>query len=133
MMHSQPSALELVEAVAAFLEERALPELQGRTAFHARIAVNVLAIVKRELEQGGGAHESELSRLRDLLGGVEHDADHSTPDPVMALNRELCRRIRNGEIDAANPELIEHLWRTTLAQLAIDQPKYAAYKRIASK
>lgn len=120
-MHSQPSASELVEAVRAFLEQRVLPELEGRTAFHARVAVNALAIVARELEHGPAARAAELIRLRALLAG--------TGDDVVALNRELCARIRAGELTLADPQLVEHLWQTVLAQLAIDQPKYEAYRR----
>jgi len=39
--------LELVTAVRDFLEQRAMPELKGHTAFHARVAANALGIVAR--------------------------------------------------------------------------------------
>jgi hypothetical protein len=46
------------------------------------------------------------------------------------LTEELCRRIETGEIAADDPALIEHLWATTMATLAVDQPNYGTYRRI---
>lgn len=120
-MHNRPRAGELLEAVRDFLEQKALPELRGRNAFHARVAVNALDILRREIEQGAAASEAERQRLQDLLAGPE--------GTVEELDRELCRRIRAGEVTLATPGLAEHLWQTTLDRLAIDQPKYATYRR----
>ena len=39
-MYDHPEIGELVAAVREFLERRALPELEGHTAFHARVAAN---------------------------------------------------------------------------------------------
>ena len=36
---------------------------------------------------------------------------------------------RRREVDLATPGLADHLWQTTLAKLAVDQPNYASYKR----
>jgi hypothetical protein len=119
-MMDQPSALELVTAVREFIEKHAMPALQGRTAFHARVAVNALAIVARELEQGQAAATDEHRRLSVLLG-----QDGTLED----LNRELCRRIRNGEIALDDAALGEHLVKATLAKVAIDQPSYSGYIR----
>jgi hypothetical protein len=118
-MMDQPSAIELVKAVQAFLETRAIPELKGHTAFHARVAANALAIVARELEQGPDADSQEAARLQTLLG---HEGD------LQALNRELCRRIRTGGIDPLDPALADHLRRTTIAKVRIDQPNYSGLK-----
>ena len=117
----QPSAGELVEAARVFLEKSAMPELEGRTAFHARVAVNALAIVGRELELGPAAATAEHQRLAELLG--------STVELIPA-RRELCRRLRDGEITLASPGVANHLWRTTLDQIAIDQPGYETYRRL---
>lgn len=124
-MHNRPQVGELLEAVRDFLEQKALPELRGRNAFHARVAVNALDILRRELERGAAAAEAERQRLLDLLSGPE--------GTVGELDRELCRRIRAGEITLATPGLAEHLWQTTLDRLAIDQPGYATYRRHAEE
>jgi hypothetical protein len=117
-MMDQPSALELVTAVREFIEKHAMPELQGRTAFHARVAANALAIVARELEQAAPASEDESRRLQALL---------KQDGTLEALNRELCRQIRSGQIAWNDPALAAHLTAATLAKVAIDQPNYSGY------
>ena len=62
-MMDQPSIRELVDAVRDFIEKRAMPELKGHTAFHARVAANALGIVSRQLEQGPHADAEEHARL----------------------------------------------------------------------
>jgi hypothetical protein len=122
-MMDQPSMLELVEAVRSFLETKAVPELKGHTAFHARVAANALGIVARELAQGPSSAEAETQRLKTLLGR------EGTLDE---LNRELCHRIRTGTLDIASEPLEQHLELTTLDKVAIDQPSYSGLK-LASK
>jgi hypothetical protein len=119
-MMDQPSALELVKAVRDFLEQRAMPELKGHTAFHARVAANALGIVVRELEHGGASTDAERTRLAALLG---HDG------ALADLNRELCAAIREGRIDLDTPGLADHLAETTRDKVAIDQPNYGGLKR----
>jgi len=115
----QPSILELVRAVQAFIENRAMPELKGHTAFHARVAANALGIVARELEFGPKATATEKEQLVALLG---HDGS------VEELNRELCARIRNEEIGIDSEALRQHLELSTLDKVAIDQPNYSGLK-----
>ncbi len=67
-MYDQPTARELIDAVQGFLRDEVSPTLSGRLAFHARVAVNVLETVKRELELGPGAVAGEGARLAALLG-----------------------------------------------------------------
>ena len=119
-MMDQPSVLELVTAVRDFLEQRAMPELKGHTAFHARVAANALSIVARELERGGQAADAEHARLTKLLG---HEGT------LMALNRELCAQIRSGTIGLDTPGFADHLALTTRDKVAIDQPNYGGLKR----
>ncbi len=123
-MQDQPTAAELVEAVRDFIQNVAMPQLQARDAFHARVAANALGIVHRELEIAPQDNSEELQRIRELL-----DTDGSLED----LNRELCTRIRKGEIDLDTPGLLRHLNKTTLTKLAIDQPKYSGYKKASEK
>ena len=117
-MMDQPSAAEIVTAVREFIDKHAIPQLSGRTAFHARVASNALAIVLRELEHGPAAAAREVESLERLLGRT------GTPEE---LNRELCRRIRSGDVDPLNPALQAHLITTTLAKVEIDQPGYSGF------
>lgn len=118
-MMDQPSMRELVDAVRNFIETRAMPELKGHTAFHARVAANALAIVVRQLDLSDGSNADELERLKTLLG------HNGTLDE---LNRELCRRIRDGEYALETPGLGAHLEQTTRDKVAIDQPNYSGLK-----
>ena len=123
-MMDQPSMRELVEAVRDFLETKAMPELKGHTAFHARVAANALAIVARELERGATSDSAELDRLKKLL-----NRDGSLEE----LNRELCNQIRSGKLDIVSPTLKQHLELTTLDKVSIDQPNYSGLKIAQSR
>ncbi|HEX7776466.1 MAG TPA: DUF6285 domain-containing protein [Parvibaculum sp.] len=119
-MQDQPSAAELVDIVADFIRNHAMPQLQGHAAFHARVAANALDIVKRELQIAPEASAGEKERLKKLLG---HDGS------LDELNRELCARIETGDISLETPGLADHLWTITMTKLAIDQPNYSGYVR----
>ncbi len=123
-MYDPPTTAELVTAVREFLEEHAMPNLEGRNAFHARVAANALAIVARQLELGPAADAGEEDRLRALLG---------TSGSLDEMNRELCRRIRSGDLAVDDSGLIAHLRTTTLDKVAVDQPKYSGYRRALEK
>ncbi|MEZ5984541.1 MAG: DUF6285 domain-containing protein [Hyphomonas sp.] len=117
-MHDAPSTAELVEAVKRFIDDTASPQLTGHASFHARVASNVLATILRELEQRPQAEQEEKTRLLALL--------NAEPDtPLDTLNRELCERIRKGDMDLSTTGLLEHLKTTTIAQLSVDQPRYS--------
>jgi hypothetical protein len=119
-MMDQPSILELVDAVRAFLEQRAMPELKGHTAFHARVAANALGIVSRELKEGPELAAEEKGRLVSLL---------KMDGPLDALNRELCTRIRGGSVDLETEGLKEHLIAVTRGKVAVDQPSYSGLRQ----
>src|SRR5690606_39467866 len=97
---------ELVRAVATFLREEALPALEGRNAYLARVSANTLEIVARELDAAPAADAAERSRLLELLGDGDGDGDGAT---LVQLNAELCRRLEAGEIGADTPGLLGHL------------------------
>ena len=119
-MYDRPTTRELLAAVGAFLEREAMPALEGRRAFHARVAVNALAIVERELANAESQQVAALERLRALLG---------ESGSLEELEVELCRRIRVGEVGLHTPGLLDHLRAPSLAKLAVDQPRYASYQR----
>lgn len=120
-MRERPDAIQLIEAVAGFLRQVALPRLAGHDAFHARVAANALDIVRRELELRDAAACRELVGLRTLLEIEEGNAEQ--------LNDALCDAIAERVIPADDPELIRHLWTTTLDALAVDQPNYETFRR----
>lgn len=119
-MLAEPTARQLIEAVAGFLEQTALPRLEGHAAFHGRVAVNVLGIVARELELGPAAAAAEQARLLALLG---EEGD------LGALRWALVQRIRAGAMTEATPGLLDHLLAAAADRVAIEQPNYASLKR----
>lgn len=119
-MQDEPTPVELIQAVAGFLRADVAPHLSGHAAFKLRVALNALDLVARQLTLEAGSDAAELERLSKLLG-----RDGS----LRELNRALSARIASGEMDAATPGLVDHLWQTTLDKLAVDQPNYAAYRR----
>jgi hypothetical protein len=119
-MMDQPSIIEIVDVVRDFLEKRAMPELKGHTAFHARVAANALGIVSRELKLGPKSMGEEKARLSQLLG---------REGTLEELNRELCSRIRDGLMGLETPGLAEHLALSTKDKVAIDQPGYSGLRQ----
>lgn len=119
-MQDAPPADDLLEIAARFLREDAAQALQGRAAFHARVAANAIALARREAALAPGAAAQERARLSVILGG---DSD------LAALNRRLTEEIADGSMTLSTPGLRDHLWRTTLDKLAVDQPSYATYRR----
>ena len=119
-MQDEPTPTELIKAVADFLRNEITPEIKGHNAFKLRVGINMLDLVTRQLALQGAGDSAEAARLKELLGR-EGSLDE--------LNRELSSRIASGEADLQTPGLAEHLWQTTLAKLAVDQPNYGSYKR----
>jgi hypothetical protein len=117
-MQDEPHPDEILAAVSTFLRETALPQLSGHTAFLTRVAANAVDLVRRQIALAPGFDAEEQARLKALLG---------RDGTLEALNRALCDKIERHEIAAETPGLADHLWSTTMAKLAIDQPRYAAY------
>jgi Domain of unknown function (DUF6285) len=119
-MQDEPTPIELTKAVADFLRNDIAPMITGHNAFKLRVAINMLDLVTRQLTLEQNYDAAEAARLANLLG---------MQGPLMELNRVLADRIAKGEVDLQTPGLSEHLWRTTMDKLAVDQPNYASYKR----
>ncbi len=119
-MQDEPTPIELTKAVADFLRNDITPTISGHNAFKLRVAINILDLVTRQLTLEEGSDAREAERLAKLLG---------MQGSLVEQNRALAEKIASGEADLATPGLSEHLWQTTLAKLAVDQPNYASYKR----
>jgi Domain of unknown function (DUF6285) len=119
-MQDEPTPEELIKAVADFLRDEIAPQISGHAAFKLRVSINALDLVTRQLALAQASDAAEAKRLTQLLG---------RQGTLAELNRALADRIARGEADLQTPGLSEHLWQTTLAKLAVDQPNYAAYRR----
>ena len=119
-MQDEPTPTELIKAVADFLRNDIAPAISGHNAFRLRVSINALDLVTRQLALEQGSDAAEAARLVQLLG---------TQGSLGELNRALAERIATGEVDLQTPGLAEHLWQTTMAKLAVDQPNYGSYRR----
>ena len=114
-MSDRPTAAELAEAVRGFLDEEVQPALQGgRLRFRALVATNALSILQRDLALGPGLLREEEVLLSALL-------DLPAAQGAQALNLELCRRLRRGEIPQGTRAA---LLRIAAMKLSIASPKY---------
>lgn len=128
-MQDRPTIDELLEAVAGFLSDDVMPNTQGRLSFHARVAGNVLQMLRRELAHQEEHLASEWEGLDTLLPAAERPAGMSAArDAINARNQELCERIRQGDADEGDyrAALLTHLRRTVRDKIAVSNPALAA-------
>jgi hypothetical protein len=107
--HDAPSAAQLVEAVREWLQDDVMTSTDGRLQYDSRVAINMLAIVERELALGGVQEAAHVDRLRSL--GVADDA-------------ALAAAIRSGELDGRLEEVRSLVWASVRDKLAVANPKY---------
>jgi hypothetical protein len=110
-----PPATTLLEAAATELEREILPALAGAPRYRARIVLNVLRTVARELRLGPDADAAERERLCSLLG-----ADGALDLPSMRAS--LAARIERGELALDDAALLAHLEASLREALAINHP-----------
>ena len=128
-MQDRPSANELIEAVAGFLQRELTPVITDpRLRFRALVAANVLSIVARELQAGGEPLRAEWRGLVKLLGRRDEPPadDRALREAMFAMNRELCARIRAGEMDdePLYTAASEHATATVIDKLRVANPRY---------
>jgi hypothetical protein len=119
-VQDEPAAAEILPAVARFLRETVTKDSSAHTMFQARVAANAVDLAAREAALAPKFDEEERARLKSLLG---EDGD------LQALNCKLADRITGGTLTLDTPGLKAHLWATSMAKLAVDQPAYASYRR----
>ncbi|MCG8317117.1 MAG: DUF6285 domain-containing protein [Pseudomonadales bacterium] len=117
---SNPSATTLLNAVKEFLIDDVSPQLNKHSAFHLKVACNILSIVAREFDQGAELNSTAIKQLQTLL-------QESDDNSVESLNQKLCAAIQSGQIKIEDPALLQCLKDITQRQVAIDNPKYSGY------
>jgi aminoglycoside phosphotransferase (APT) family kinase protein len=108
-LYGRPTAAELVAATRTFLSDSVRPETTGRTAFHARVADNVLAMVERELRLGAAARARHRAALHGL--GCADDA-------------ALSRAISTGALDGRWDEVLEVVRADVRDRLLVANPRH---------
>src|SRR6056300_179361 len=117
-MNNPPSKEELIISIINYIENDVISELKGQKRFHAHVAKNSLNIILRQLRLEKENNSKEKKRLKEIL---KIDGD------LIELNKILCEKINNNEINIKDNNLIDHLYKTTMEKLSIDQPNYSGY------
>ena len=107
--HDPPTAEQLVEAVREWLETDVMPAVEGRLQFHTRVAINILAMVEREMSLGPEQAEAHRANL-DRLG--------------FASDEDLASAIRRGECDNRIAEIEDVVFGSVVEKLRVANPKY---------
>ncbi|HEX4392908.1 MAG TPA: DUF6285 domain-containing protein [Mycobacterium sp.] len=107
--HGRPTAAELIAAVAEFLETDVRESTAGQVNFHARVAVNALRIVERELLADAEAADSVAGALA-RVGCVDE--------------AQLAAAIRAGERDGGNDHVQSALRALVGRRLSVAHPGY---------
>jgi hypothetical protein len=124
-MHDSPRPDDLLAGVSRFLADQIGPTIEDRAlAFRLKVALFLLATIRRELQLGDGHAHQEWSRFAELLG-----YDHPLPtDPherrlaFTQLNADLTEHIRAGDVDE---QALRALMMASLRdKLAVVQPRF---------
>lgn len=108
-LHDRPTGVELVEAVREWIDGDVRAATDGRVAFHARVAVNALRMVERELALEPALSDAHRARL-DRLGCTD--------------DRELVTRIRRGDLDERTAEVRALVGASVRDKLLVANPSW---------
>ena len=107
--HDRPTAAELLEALHEWMERDLLPGVDGRLQFHTRVAINMIDIVRRELELGPHQEVQHQEFLASF--GMNDDA-------------ELAAAIREGAFDANLVDVLNRLRPVVEDKVRVANPRY---------
>lgn len=133
-----PRIDEVLESVRDFLHGEVRQSTQGRTNFLSLVAGNSIDIALRERLIAPQLHRYEIAKLTGLVSDsasdddsrIETDADVARR--VYELRWKLVHRLRDGTMALDTPGLAAYLRNSVAHQVAIDQPKYSAFRHIVS-
>ena len=109
----RPTSKELLEAVIDFIDAEIKSDSHpANRKFKFQIALNVLNIVKREVETGEEINEKFSELGSNLIGENGFTIE------------KLSQKIRNKELDNEDKDLVDFLYDLTEEKIKIDNPKY---------
>jgi hypothetical protein len=154
-MQYEPSAEELLAAIAELLEDELLPALPDALKHKCRVAANLARILEREARLGPDSLAREHDRLSSLLAGpsatvgddttgptvddrrgvgdagalsATRGQDRPTTEAVADVARQLAERIRADDEPAFQHAVWEALVATAREDLAIAKPGHDAWE-----
>ena len=109
----RPTSKELLEAVIDFIDaEIKSDSYPANKKFKFQIVLNILNIVKREVETGEEINKKFSELGSKLIGKKEFTIE------------KLSQKIRDKEFDHEDKDLIDFLYDLTEEKIKIDNPKY---------
>ena len=126
-MHDRPSVDELLRAVELLLDEQFVPTLDGARKYNARVASNVIKMVRRELQHEERQLDAEWRGLDVLLGAAERPRTlEALRQALRTRNEELSERIREGDADEGEFRalVLAHVRDTVHAKLEVSNPEW---------
>ncbi len=126
-MQDRPTSDELLAAVERFLDDEIVPNIEGSRRFHARVAANVMRIVRRELANEEEHLTREWAGLETLLGPAERPSARAAfLEALAARSEELCERIRQGDADGGpfREAVLAHVRQTVRDKLLVTNPAW---------
>ena len=128
-MQDRPHASEILQVVGDFLERELMPEIEGPLRYRSLVALNLVRILHREVQQGSSFLLRERDRLCNLMGlGGEDLLPGPLSEQVEDLNQQLISELGAPDV---TPEFETAAWETLIGitrdKLAIVKPGYDAY------
>ena len=109
----RPTSKELLEAVIDFIDaEIKSDSYPANKKFKFQIVLNVLNVVKREVETGEEINKKFSELGSNLIGENEFTIE------------KLSQKIRDKEVDHEDKDLVDFLYNLTEEKIKIDNPKY---------
>lgn len=127
-MQDRPTAIELLEAAAQFIDREIVPVTGGGRQFQSRVVANLMRIIAREIAMEEPQMREEVRALARLLGRAEPlpRSGAELKGAAVELNAELSERIRAGEADAGDwrKPVFEVVRKIVENKLRIANPRY---------
>lgn len=126
-MQDRPTAVELLDALEAFMRDRAANARDRWERFQFQVAANSLGILRREAELEDDFMRDEWHGLDALLGPEPPPArQHDFATRLLQRNQALVDAIHRGEFDGDREErLVRHLYETVVNKVRIASPREA--------
>jgi hypothetical protein len=124
-MHHPPSVDELMRAVELMLDEQFVPTLDGARKYNARVASNVIKMIRRELRDEERQLDAEWRGLDVLLGPEQRPATlEGLRQATRSRNEVLVERIREGDADVGEfrARILAHVRDVVHAKLEVSNP-----------
>lgn len=125
-MMDRPDQATLLEAVAAYLEKDARPQIADPgVAFRALIAANLCRIVAAESRAGERFELESLRVAASILGQAAPSADTQAERRALLvrLEAELASKLKSHELPLG-PSTVEALMQLLATELAIVSPRF---------